>query len=474
MLISGGAALLNLGLTQLNAPVVAHASESSNVSTWDGTTLAEPTQSVIMGGQTFYVVRTASQLAYLRSTGSLSNNYILVNDIDLASHDWSPICVSKAASDSSQSNTSSFNGVLDGNGHTIKNFKLAGTTSQHVDYNPSGDVSKDSHKASVVGFVGQVGSNGVVKNLNFTGSQTEAAVGAYCYYWFNGAIIGRNFGTVRNISADSIKLRTEGYGYKSTVAFYTYVQDAGMGVLCGRNEGTIAFTSIKNSQLDVVGNSQITYTSWGKTYYFQLTHMRYGQNAGYINNYSASTYHDNYYYKTTLNKSFTNVTEDSNQLDTHSVEVTSSTGFSIPDSPKATSSLTDNFVPFDPTGTIYQNQTSKSLDKAISLLGADCATCTAAYIQSCINDYNIDSASKNVYENITASQSYNGNSVTMSAFDKLKEYAKRYNLNVYTKASSASLITSSSSNSSVIALGILATIACLSAGAYVTLKRKDA
>lgn len=120
MLISGGAALLNLGLTQLNAPVVAHASESSNVSTWDGTTLAEPTQSVIMGGQTFYVVRTASQLAYLRSTGSLSNNYILVNDIDLASHDWSPICVSKAASDSSQSKTSSFNGVLDGNGHTIK------------------------------------------------------------------------------------------------------------------------------------------------------------------------------------------------------------------------------------------------------------------------------------------------------------------------------------------------------------------
>ena len=64
MLISGGAALLNLGLTQLNAPVVAHASESSNVSTWAGTTLAEPTQSVIMGGQTFYVVRTASQLAY--------------------------------------------------------------------------------------------------------------------------------------------------------------------------------------------------------------------------------------------------------------------------------------------------------------------------------------------------------------------------------------------------------------------------
>ena len=145
--------------------------------------------------------------------------------------------------------------------------------SNHVDYNPSGDVSKDSHKASVVGFVGQVGSNGVVKNLNFTGSQTEAAVGTYCYYWFNGAIIGRNFGTVRNISADSIKLRTEGYGYKSSLAFYTYVQDAGMGVLCGRNEGTIAFTSIKNSQLDAVGNSQITYTSWVKTYYFQLTHM---------------------------------------------------------------------------------------------------------------------------------------------------------------------------------------------------------
>jgi hypothetical protein len=237
----------------------------------------------------------------------------------------------------------------------------------------------------------------------------------------------------------------------------------------------MAYTALKNSQLDVVGNSQITYTSWFKTYYFQLTHMRYGQNAGYTNNYSSTNFHDNYYYNTSLTKSFTNVTEDSDQQNTHSVEVASANGFTISDAPAASSTLTDNFVPFDSAGTIYQNQTSKSLDQAIALLGADCATCTSSYIQGCINDYNTNSASKNVYNNLTSGQTYNGTTTEMSAFAKMKAFADRYGLNVNAASgSSAFQVANNSHQPEATIFVVMASAALLAAGAYVALKRKDA
>jgi hypothetical protein len=137
--------------------------------------------------------------------------------------------------------------------------------------------------------------------------------------------------------------------------------------------------------------------------------------------------------------------------------------------------LTDNFVPFDSAGTIYQNQTSKSLDQAIALLGADCATCTSSYIQGCINDYNTNSASKNVYNNLTSGQTYNGTTTEMSAFAKMKAFADRYGLNVNAASgSSAFQVANNSHQPEATIFVVMASAALLAAGAYVALKRKDA
>jgi hypothetical protein len=467
-----GTALLAAGLASGTTKTTSvSAAAITSVSTWDGTTRTAPTHSVKMGGKTFYLIESAAQLASLAGSASNSNNYLLMTDIDLASFDWTPIAsIEFNAIDHCQ-----FTGTFDGNGHTIRNFKLPGTESSHRDYTWASAVSSSANYASSIGFFGRVGSAGIVKNMRIVGSTTHGGVGTTAHYWYNGGLVGHNFGLIRNVSLDGVGFRSDAWYQSGIAGWSSIVNDSGIGILCGRNEGKMNYTTTKNSYL-------YCYETGGKTTWngdLYIANFRYGQNCGYNNRVTGWEYTNNYYYNNTENWASGGYGVNP-EVDSRSIVVSSATGFDptkFGGGDSSVSTLTDNFVPFDSAGTIYQNQTSKSLDQAIALLGADCATCTSSYIQGCINDYNTNSASKNVYNNLTSGQTYNGNTTDMSGFcAKMKAFADRYGLNVNAASGIeyAFQVANNSHQPEATIFVVMASAALLAAGAYVALKRKDA
>jgi hypothetical protein len=451
-------------------PVSVSASAVASVSTWDGTTRTAPSKTVTMGGKSFYCIETAAQLASLAGSSSNSNNYILLNDIDLDSKDWTPIAsIEFDAIDHCQ-----FNGIFDGNGHTIKNFKLPGTESAHHDYKWASAVSSSANYASSIGFFGRVGSSGIIKNLNLIGSATHAGVGTTAHYWYNGGLVGHNFGLIRNVSLDGVGFRSDAFYESGIAGWSSIVKDSGIGILCGRNEGKMDYTATKNCYL-------YCYETGGKTTWngsLYIANFRYGQNCGYNNRVSGWEYANNYYYNNTTSWASGGYGVNP-EVDSRSIAVNSANGFDTSKFPGgdalATSSLTDNFDPLDTSGTVNQDQTSVSLDYAARLLSYDCASCTNDFLQKCLNDYNLSDTAKRVYSNLSASQSDNGTSAVLSAEYKLKYLAAKKGLSLQGATPSASILLSQDNEKNgVIALSVLALSAALASASYILLKRKDA
>ena len=116
-----------------------------------------------------YYIFNESDLMKIGSTYRLDKNYVLMNDITLTSN-FKPIGFN--------SNTESwdgFNGVFEGNGHSIKGLNLA-------------DV-----EASSVGFFSSLGANAKVQNLTIENANVTGA------YEFAGALAGVSNGLVEKV-----------------------------------------------------------------------------------------------------------------------------------------------------------------------------------------------------------------------------------------------------------------------------------
>lgn len=94
--------------------------EESTVSNWDGESTEMPSSPTKVDGENYFVITNANQLAFLSEAVNngyeeyLTYNYILQSDINLKSHDFTPIGTKKCA----------FTGTFDGNGHIISNLKI--------------------------------------------------------------------------------------------------------------------------------------------------------------------------------------------------------------------------------------------------------------------------------------------------------------------------------------------------------------
>ncbi len=141
-------------------------------------------------------ISTAEQLAAI--SNNLSGNFKLVADIDLAGIDWTPI----------GSSNSPFVGTLDGNGHSIKNLRVA-----YRDY------------SGLFGY-----SQGRLMNVKLVDITIESS-----YNYNVGGLIGDNSGLISNCSVSG---RSSVVGFDKT------------GGLVGQNNGEIFLSS-------VTGNSSV-------------------------------------------------------------------------------------------------------------------------------------------------------------------------------------------------------------------------
>ena len=136
---------------------------------WDGSSKSEPQQDE----SGTYLIGTAAELAWFAATvngGETSINGKLTADIDLGSHEWTPIGKSK------------FNGTFDGDGHVVRNLYI-------------------NSSSYPVGLFGHVSADATVTKLGVTGSVTctnkkYSQAGGIAGYMWNGATISQCFSTV--------------------------------------------------------------------------------------------------------------------------------------------------------------------------------------------------------------------------------------------------------------------------------------
>ena len=106
------------------------------------------------------ILTSYEDVKYYLSNSNLSQNFKLANDIDFYGKEWTAY----------GSEAAQYNGVFDGNGHSIKNIKIL-------------------ENAQFVGFFGYVGINGTIKNLEIknaeinltsTGSSSVGIISGFC------------------------------------------------------------------------------------------------------------------------------------------------------------------------------------------------------------------------------------------------------------------------------------------------------
>jgi hypothetical protein len=136
-------------------------------------------------------ISTAAELQQIGAgQEALNGNYKLVNDITV--ENWTPIGHARAY----------FNGVFDGGGHTVTikslNTKIASVLRPKV---LGGDTLGTRQPVCFIGFMGAIGSQGIVKNLRVDGF-LEYDCGTNCYV--AGGIAGENTGLVQNCTSTAI------------------------------------------------------------------------------------------------------------------------------------------------------------------------------------------------------------------------------------------------------------------------------
>lgn len=190
----------------------------------EGYTQTQPKTTVPSGYTGIY---TAADLSKISK--SLNSSYILMADIDLANAEFTPI----------GTEAKPFGGVFDGNGHTIKNFKITASGTQ---------------KASYLGLFGC--STGTVKNLVISGMNITAEItnGKLCV----GGIAGRNQGTISNCKV------TVNISGKANATVSTKNAECIVGGITGENRSNSGmYGKIKNCEVygTIVSEATVPETS---------------------------------------------------------------------------------------------------------------------------------------------------------------------------------------------------------------------
>lgn len=149
----------------------------SAVSEWDGKTIQTPTTPIKIGNEYYFPITTANQLAFLSMAARngyedyLTYNYILQCDIDLQSHNFTPIGTEDYP----------YTGTFDGNGHIIFNLEI---DSEEDNVGLFGYVKSDASVQSNVDVKDPLSQlsmelilyhNGVVKNLQLKNATVKSS-----------------------------------------------------------------------------------------------------------------------------------------------------------------------------------------------------------------------------------------------------------------------------------------------------------
>lgn len=130
---------------------------------WDGTTMSEPSTKLVEGNQ-YYAIGSPEELAWFASkvnSRDTAISAVLIADIDLNSRAWTPI---------GKDSVAAFDGVFDGNGHSISGISVS--------------------SKMYAGLFGVI-DVGTVKNLVIENSKINGYyVKGYYYYSYVGGVAG--------------------------------------------------------------------------------------------------------------------------------------------------------------------------------------------------------------------------------------------------------------------------------------------
>lgn len=201
---------------------------SASVSAWDGTTkTAYTTNTVTYNGATYYPISTAEELAYIATdSASWNKNFLLTSDIDLGGKSWTPIAFNNSVKGSTTNAlTSAFSGIFDFNGHTINNLAL--------NTNLIGKAA-----TFTMGTEGLFGYNtGTIKNLNL--ASTVLNVTSSVSYSYVGAVCGYNAGTIESVSLSNFNGTFTFASLNNGTIWGSWALEGHYAALVGYNTGTV-------------------------------------------------------------------------------------------------------------------------------------------------------------------------------------------------------------------------------------------
>lgn len=161
-------------------------------SSWNGTTITQPTSMKTIGGVYYYEISTAEELAYIAKTGDdwLGYNYILANDITLNSVELTYDANGNLTANSSSLNQwipiNNFEGIFDGNGYTIYGVYVDSSTDAAFLVNNNSNRADSCKKV-----VNLTLSNSYIRGSNAAGICESATQGIEnCFFY--GAVVGDN------------------------------------------------------------------------------------------------------------------------------------------------------------------------------------------------------------------------------------------------------------------------------------------
>ena len=227
-------------------------SAACSFANWLGGT-SEPENTKKIDGKVFYQITTPEELAWFAvqvNSGKTTINAQLANDIVL----WNTEVTStsgttrwKAIGDTS---TRAFDGVFDGNGHKISGLYVNDTLAAKAD-----SISR--------GLFGVVGENGVVKNLSVDNAYVYAHVDSTKSkkrYGNIGGLVGKNKGTIENVSYDGTVLTyLRGYVVSGSSSNTYYDSYGYVGGIAGYNTGSVKGATVSGSVKHSVGSNYYSY-----------------------------------------------------------------------------------------------------------------------------------------------------------------------------------------------------------------------
>jgi hypothetical protein len=184
---------------QENLPHVVAATTSK----WDGTTrTAYSATTISYNGGSYYVLRTAAELAYVATdSASWSRNFLVVNDIDLGASQWTAI----AQNNKVKSDPVGYSGIFDFNGHIVSNLTISG---QYNSYSWGATYL-------TLGLFGNI-EQGTVRNLNLQNVNINVTTNQT--YAYVGGIAGYNYGTIESctLANATVKATFSGSSYSNS------------------------------------------------------------------------------------------------------------------------------------------------------------------------------------------------------------------------------------------------------------------